>query len=192
MMNASMNEHPYAAQPQRDERPLAQSVFSGEARLRELEHLADTARKIRDQAAAELTRGSGAAHHIARERISIAERMLRKTQLEIAELRDQLNTPSGIRNTTPASTTAKDNELAILLGHSTGRFNQVGGAHAPLSLQQEDGHNRQYSAASHPHHSSGTASHKTSTPVSSAVIGTLVIFGLGVGALALGILAMLN
>lgn len=184
-MNASKNEYPHAPQPHGDASPLAQSSFSGLARLRELEHLADTARKIRDQAAAELTRGSGAAHHIARERISIAERMLRKTRLEITELRTQLSESGVSGNTTTPVTSARDNELAILLGYSKGRFNQVGGEHAPLELQQQHCTNRQHSAA---RHGVSAASHKTAPRTS--MLGTLIILALGIGALGLGILAI--
>lgn len=117
--------------------PLAQSAFSGEARLRELEHLAETARKVRDQAAAELTR-NGSTHHIARDRIAAAERMLRKTQQEIAELRAQLGpTP---RPAAPAAQVApQDFELAVLLGHSKARFNRGDTAQSGLQLQQDSG-----------------------------------------------------
>lgn len=117
--------------------PLAQSVFSGEARLRELEHLAETARKVRDQAAAELTR-NGSTHHIARDRIAAAERMLRKTQQEIAELRAQLGpTP---RPAAPSAQVApQDFELAVLLGHSKARFNRGDAGQSELQLQQVSG-----------------------------------------------------
>ena len=115
-------------------RPLAGSVFSGEARLRELEHLAETARKVRDQAAAELTR-SGSTHHIARDRIAAAERMLRKTQQEIAELRAQLG-PAAQPAAVP-SPQQNDFELAMLLGHSKARFNQADPSRPSLELQQD-------------------------------------------------------
>lgn len=114
------------------ERPLAQSALSGQARLLELEHLAETARKVRDQAAAELTRNTGSTHHIARDRMAAAERMLRKTQQEIAVLRH----PQGASATaaTPAAQ-RKDFELAVLLGHSKARFNLDNPS--PLSLQEQ-------------------------------------------------------
>ena len=108
------------------DKPLAQSALSGEARLRELEHLAETARKVRDQAAAELTRNSGSTHHVARERMAAAERMLRKTQQEIADLCEQLGTPG------PSATPAKDFELAVMLGHSRARFNLDGASQYSL------------------------------------------------------------
>ncbi|MFN2309246.1 MAG: hypothetical protein ABR553_05855 [Gammaproteobacteria bacterium] len=114
------------------ERPLAQSVFDGEARLRELGHLAETARKVRDQAAAELTRNSSA-HHIARERIAAAERMLRKTQKEIAELREK----QGVRAPAVEAGASGDFELAMLLGHSKARFNPEGDTQTPLQLQSD-------------------------------------------------------
>lgn len=117
--------------------PLAQSVFSGEARLRELEHLAETARKVRDQAAAELTRHSST-HHIARDRIAAAERMLRKTQQEIAELRAQLG-PTLRPAAPPAQVAPQDFELAVLLGHSKARFNRGDTAQTDLQLQQYAG-----------------------------------------------------
>lgn len=115
------------------DRPLAPSALSGEARLRELEHLAETARKVRDQAAAELTRNSGSTHHVARERMAAAERMLRKTHHEIAQLREQLVTAPASVGT--SATKAKDFELAVMLGHSRARFNLDG---APqYSLQEQ-------------------------------------------------------
>lgn len=117
--------------------PLAQSAFSGEARLRELEHLAETARKVRDQAAAELTRHSST-HHIARDRIAAAERMLRKTQQEIAELRAQLG-PTLRPAAPPAQVAPQDFELAVLLGHSKARFNRGDTAQTDLQLQQYAG-----------------------------------------------------
>lgn len=127
-------KYPILAAPEagNESRPLAGSALSGEARLRELQHLADTARKVRDQAAAELTR-NGSTHHIARDRIAAAERMLHKTQQEIAELRAQL----GPALRTPAAPTTKrdDFELAVLLGHSTARFAQGDAAQPALQLQ---------------------------------------------------------
>ncbi|MBI5463293.1 MAG: hypothetical protein HY941_14010 [Gammaproteobacteria bacterium] len=173
---------------------MAPSVFSGEARLRELEHLADTARKVRDQAAAELTRGSGATHHIARERIAAAERMLRKAQQEIAELRAQLAQPVTGTGATERTIAPQDFELAILLGHNKGRFNQVGGAHAPLELQQDVTQERRNVAAT----KAGTHTHTHATPKSGAgmadkrswAFGLLLVVGLGLG--AFGTYAMLN
>lgn len=148
-MNASTHSHitPTGKPAQNASTRLATSVFKGEARLRELEHLADTARKIRDQAAAELTRGVGSTHHIARERIAVAERMLRKTQLEMTELRQQLAKPHSAASVTADTNPSKDMELAILLGHNRGRFSQVGGEHEPLELLQDVRVSRQRSSA---------------------------------------------
>lgn len=116
------------------ERPLATSAFNGQARLRELEHLAETARKVRDQAASELTRG-GSTHHIARDRISAAERMLAKTQKEIAELRAQLG-PS-VNPTSVQSPKPKDFELAMMLGHSKASFNRDEAGQIAYEIQQD-------------------------------------------------------
>lgn len=163
------------------ERPLAQSAFSGEARLRELEHLADTARKVRDQAAAELTRGSGTTHHVARERIAAAERMLRKSQQEIAELRAQRAQPVTGTGAPQPSITAQDFELAVLLGHNKGRFNQVGGVHAPLELQQDvtaaiSKASIRHTQAHHRASKSGAGGKRNWT------FGALLALGLGLGA----------
>lgn len=161
------------------ERPLAESAFSGEARLRELEHLADTARKVRDQAAAELTRSSGATHHVARERIAAAERMLRKIQRETAELYARMP----VAGTAPFHTTIapRDFELAVLLGHNKGRFNQVGETHAPLELQQEAG--RQGLATAHARRAQTHGTSKTGHDGKRAwTFGLLLIAGLGLGA----------
>ena len=195
-MSASIFDRklPQAHPVQGGDRTLAQSVFKGEARLRELEHLADTARKVRDQAAAELTRGSGATHHIARERIGIAERMLHKTQQEIAELRTQLAIPGNNGAFAPTSIPAKDIELAILLGHNRGRFNHVGGDHAPLELQQEfsTAGQRIAAATSSPTHRYNPADPASNTGANKAsrTFGLLLILGLGIG--ALGTFAMVN
>ena len=132
-MHASKHTVPTApAQTRNESRPLAGSVFSGEARLRELQHLAETARKVRDQAAAELTR-NGSTHHIARDRIAAAERMLRKTQQEIAELRALLG--PAVQVPAAPATRRNDFELAVLLGHSPTRFNQGDSAQPSLQLQ---------------------------------------------------------
>ena len=114
------------------DKPLAQSALSGEARLRELEHLAETARKVRDQAASELTRNSGSTHHVARERMAAAERMLRKTQQEIAQLHDQLGTAKSAK--VPSAEPSNDFELAVMLGHSRARFNLDGAS--PYTLEE--------------------------------------------------------
>jgi hypothetical protein len=171
---------------------LAQSVFKGEARLRELEHLADTARKVRDQAAAELTRGSGATHHIARDRIGAAERMLRKSQLEIAELRAQLAIPGDMSAATTSAIAPQDLELAIMLGHNKGRFNQVGGEHAPLELQQDTrlGRHRVTVTAQTRQHSQANLATDSARDKRHRAISLVLLIGLMIG--ALGTAAMLN
>lgn len=180
-MHANIDEHKsrqVQSQNQSGERPLAPSAFSGAARLRELEHLADTARKVRDQAAAELTRGSGATHHVARERVAVAERTLRKAQQEIAELRARLN-PSGT-GAAQIAITAQDFELAVLLGHNKGRFNQVGDAHAPLELQQEVMFGRQAMAAANA--PSRDVSKSGGAGKRAWAFSLLLVAGLGLGA----------
>ncbi len=194
-MCASIYEHKPRQSPQTQggERPLATSVFSGEARLRELEHLADTARKVRDQAPAELTRGSGAAHHIARERIAAAERMLRKAQQEMVELRAQLAQPVTGTGAPETTITSQDFELAVLLGHNKGRFNQVGGAHAPLELEQDIAHGRQVvgtSKAGARHPQTNATSKSSMAGKRTWTFSLLLVVGLGLG--AFGTYAMLN
>ena len=105
----------------RGDHPLAQSAFNGENRLRELEHLAETARKVRDQAAADLTR-NGNTHHIARDRLAAAERMLQKTKKEMQELRAQLGLDKPKPKPKPTPQSAEDFELAMLLGNSNKRL----------------------------------------------------------------------
>lgn len=194
-MCASITEHKSRQSPQIQSRepPLATSAFKGEARLRELEHLADTAHKVRDQAAAELTRGSGATHHIARERIAAAEQMLRKAQSEIVELRAQLAhaTPGAPE----ATITRQDFELAVLLGHNKGRFNQVGGAHAPLELAQDSAHGRPRTTTTktgtrHSQAYAATAKSSSMGGKRAWTFGVLLVVGLGLG--AFGTYAMLN
>lgn len=176
------------------ERPLAESVFSGEARLRELEHLAETARKVRDQAAAELTR-SGSTHHIARDRIAAAERMLRKTQQEITELRARLGPVT--RPAAPApQANPRDFELAVLLGHSKARFNRGEATQNSLQIQQDNGGRP---AASHgrtgvKRPAGSTARRSAGSPNASLgrtlVFSILVAFGVSVG--AIGTYAVVN
>lgn len=131
-MHAKQSQQPLQPQSGGTERPLATSAFKGQARLRELEHLAETARKVRDQAASELTRG-GSTHHIARDRIGAAERMLKKTQQEIAELRAQLGPAA---DPAAAKPKAKDFELAMMLGHSKASFNRDEAGQMAYEIQQ--------------------------------------------------------
>ena len=193
-MSASIYDHkPLPSTPvQGDAGPLAQSVFKGEARLRELEHLADTARKVRDQAAAELTRGSGATHHIARDRIGAAERMLRKSQQEITELRAQLAIPGNTGATLASTIAPQDLELAIMLGHTKCRFNQVGGEHAPLELQQDArlGSQRLTATTQTRRHGQANLVSDTAKGKSHKVVSLVLLIGLVIG--ALGTVAMLN
>lgn len=130
-MHAKQSQPSLQPQSGDTERPLATSAFKGQARLRELEHLAETARKVRDQAASELTR-SGSTHHIARDRIGAAERMLRKTHQEIAELRAQL----GPELNPTAAPKPQDFELAMMLGHSKASFNRDEAGQMAYEIQQ--------------------------------------------------------
>ncbi len=131
-MHAKKSQQPLQPRSGAIDRPLATSAFKGQARLRELEHLAETARKVRDQAASELTRG-GATHHIARDRIGAAERMLQKTQQEIAELRAHLGpTPDPAAAPKP-----KDFELAMMLGHNKATFNRDEAGQLAYEIQQD-------------------------------------------------------
>lgn len=182
------------AQTSAEDRPLAQSVFSGEARLRELEHLAETARKVRDQAAAELTR-NGSTHHIARDRIAAAERMLRKTQQEIAELRAQLGPVAPPAPKAPPQ--PQDFELAVLLGHSKARFNRDGAFQSTLALQQDTPYGAQGLPAAlpgsskHPAYSS-VDTVETKTPSSWRTLAFSLLVTLGIGLGALGTYAIIN
>lgn len=157
------------------ERPLAQSALSGQARLIELEHLAETARKVRDQAASELTRNNGATHHVARERMAAAERMLRKTQQEIAELRSRQNMPGAAA--APADQ-RKDFELAVLLGHSKARFNLDAPPQLTLQEQQFSRRERDETRAQ------SWRSARNTSGWRSLALATLVSIGIGLGALA--------
>lgn len=166
---------PPAPRDTASERPLAQSALSGEARLRELEHLAETARKVRDQAASELTRNSGATHHIARDRMAAAERMLRKAQQEIAELRGRQNVADAA--TTPAAQ-RKDFELAVMLGHSKARFNLDNPSQLTLQEQEFSHRNRDDGRTQGKRAARGTSSWR------SLMFGLLAITGIGIGTLA--------
>lgn len=167
---------PSAALEAAGDRPLAPSALSGEARLRELEHLADTARKVRDQAASELTRNSGSTHHVARERMAAAERMLRKAQQEIAQLREA----QGIGGTgAPAGQQAKDFELAVMLGHSRARFNVEGGS--TLSLQERPAPQRSHDIKS----AAGKRGRQAPSLWRLLGFGLLIAVGIGIGSQAI-------
>lgn len=158
------------------EAPLAQSALSGVARLRELEHLAETARKVRDQAAGELTRNHGTTHHIARDRMAAAERMLRKTQQEIAELREQLG--NSITAAAPQSgAQPKDFELAVMLGHSRARFNLE--TSPQLTLQEQH-----FSLRSRDEGRAPKRAAQTTSTLRTFTFGLLAVAGIGIGALA--------
>ncbi len=134
-MRATKFQHGHQQPAQQcSDQPLAQSVFNGDARLRELEHLAETARKVRDQAAAELTR-TGGTHHIARDRIAAAERMLAKAKKEMAELRTKMGPVQPPPKPQQAPKQSADFELAVLLGHSKASFNRDQTAATTLEMQ---------------------------------------------------------
>lgn len=142
--------------PHGDSRRLATSAFSGETRLRELEHLAETARRVRDQATAELAR-QGSAHHIARDRIAAAERMLQKAEKEIAELQAKLATAPQPAAKPDAATSSQDFELAVMLGHSKARFNRGAQAAGGFQLEQDKCGPTHRPAAARPNAGAGKA-----------------------------------
>lgn len=175
-MHATHYQHTQtpAARETTGETALSQSALSGVARLRELEHLAETARKVRDQAAGELTRNHGTTHHIARDRMAAAERMLRKTQQEIVELREQL----GNSITTPVSSAQpKDFELAVMLGHSRARFNLESSPQLTLQEQHFALRNRNDERASK-RSAQGASAWRT------VAFGLVLSAGVGIGGLA--------
>lgn len=157
------------------ERPLAKSALSGAARLIELEHLAETARKVRDQAASELTRNNGSTHHVAHERMAAAERMLRKAQQEIAELRSCENLSGAA--TTPAEQ-RKDFELAVLLGHSKARFHLDTPSQLTLQEQQFSRRNREDRRTSSKHNADSASGWRM------LAFAVLIVAGIGIGAMA--------
>lgn len=149
-MQSTKYQNPSSQPDQRANKPLAKSVFDGENRLRELEHLAETARKVRDQAAADLTR-NGSAHHIARDRLASAERMLQKTRQEMAELRRQLGLQAApAKAATKQSNKAQDFELAMLLGHSKARFSLDDVGPDSFQIEPENGAQAQPSSKTRP------------------------------------------
>lgn len=201
MPSTSVQHHPFPA-PRSDDQPLAPSASSGAARLRELEHLAETARRVRAQAAAELAR-PGSTHHIARDRIAAAERMLHKAKKEIAELRAALGTahPSLPQPPMPRpASAAQDFELAVLLGHHGTTRRSQGGQNAS-GLQLERGKpapRRPQTAAGTTTKTTGTvpsraaASRHAAAPVSRGhrlALGLLVVFGVGLAGFGLHMLS---
>lgn len=99
--------------PEREK--LAETPFSGKARLRELEQLAKTARRVRDDAEMELA-DSRTSRAIAEQRISTCERTIRKAEEEMAELRAELYHSENLDSDGNDYKSAEDFELAVLLG----------------------------------------------------------------------------
>lgn len=101
-----------------DHEKLAETPFSGKARLRELEQLAKTARRVREDAERELA-NSSTSRAIAEQRISTCDRTIRKAEEEMAELRAELYHREQLDGEDSDFSSAEDFELAVLLGKST-------------------------------------------------------------------------
>lgn len=155
---AKMARTPAPDQDQ-DSRPLADTGSSGIERLRELEKLLSTARRVRKLAEAEISQGKNLEQ--ARHRFDAANRMQRKVERELLRLRSELASqhpevnqvwtpgdpvgrkPSAARR--PAGAEAEnpsrpqpapgDFELSVMLGKNRARWNQPGTT--AFDLQQE-------------------------------------------------------
>ena len=120
---ASRHENPglrvVGAQPGQETSPdrekLAETPFSGNARLRELQQLANTARRVREDAERELA-DSRTSRAIAEQRISTCERTIRKAEEEMAEIRADLYHREHLGDDASDFKSSEDFELAVLLG----------------------------------------------------------------------------
>lgn len=101
-----------------DRERLAETPFTGEARLHELEQLAKTARRVREDAERELA-DSRTSRAIAEQRISTCERTIRKAEEEMAEIRADLYHRQHLDREASDFQSAEDFELAVLLGKAT-------------------------------------------------------------------------
>ncbi|WJW76094.1 hypothetical protein QVG61_03095 [Thiohalobacter sp. IOR34] len=130
-----------------EDAPLAEGTARGEARLRELEHLLETARQVREQAAQEIQLSSST-HQAAQQRIAAAERMERKAAQELERLRLELTrrelrerrcwSPGDPLPPPPAGRpqgTATDFEIALLTGSPRPR---IGTGRADFELASAD------------------------------------------------------
>lgn len=135
-----------APQSDQDTRPLAETGTSGIDRLRELEKLLDTARKVRKLADSEIAQGKNLER--AQQRFDAANRMQRKVERELLKLRSELanehpevnqvwspGDPVGRKSTSrkpkvnaepPSAPQPGDFELSVMLGKDKARWNQPG------------------------------------------------------------------
>ncbi|WP_297528455.1 hypothetical protein [Thiohalobacter sp.] len=181
---------------------IAPSAATGADRVRELEHLLETARKVRDQADAELT-STRFMNEAARKRIEAARRMEQKVEAELRRLRLETARREGrnvwapgdpLPTETPASDT--DFEVALLTGSPRPRLRRDPSesdlrlaedaprpapppqAAAPQGRSRSSTrHDRQRPAAAAPARRRGST-------LRSLAIAVIVALGIGVGAAA--------
>lgn len=103
-----------------EHKKLAETPFSGKARLRELEQLAKTARRVREDAERELA-DSRTSRAIAEQRIATCERTIRRAEEEMAEIRADLYQGEHLDGDESDFKSSEDFELAVLLGKTARR-----------------------------------------------------------------------
>jgi len=179
-----------------EDAPLPEGALSGEARLRELEHLLRTATEVREQAEREML-NSTAAHEAARQRIAAAERMQHKAEQELVRLRTELareelrkgkcwSPGDPLREHHPATPTS-DFEVAMLTG--TARPLMGGGstlAREPAQLSISEEQPARPAAATHRHPRSRTQEHRApkGRGLRGFALGMIVLAGIAMGAAA--------
>lgn len=181
---------------------IAPSAATGADRVRELEHLLETARKVRDQADAELA-STSAMNEAARKRIEAARRMEQKVEAELRRMRLETARREGrkvwapgdpLPTETPARST--DFEVALLTGSPRPRLRRDP-SESDLRLAEDEPrpapppraatprgksgrrtpHDRRRAAAAAPARRRGSA-------LRSLAIAVIVTLGVGLGAAA--------
>ena len=179
-----------------EDAPLPEGALSGEARLRELEHLLRTATEVREQAEREML-NSTAAHEAARQRIAAAERMQHKAEQELVRLRTELareelrkgkcwSPGDPLREHRPATPTS-DFEVAMLTGTARplmGTGGTLAGEPAQLSIRDEQSVRPAVATHRHPRSRMQEQGGRKGRRLRGFALGMIVLAGIAIGAAA--------
>ena len=179
-----------------EDAPLPESALSGEARLRELEHLLRTATEVRKQAEQEML-NSTAAHEAARQRIAAAERMQHKAEQELVRLRTELareklrkgkcwSPGDPLREHHPATPTS-DFEVAMLTGTARplmGRHGTLAGEQAQFSISEEQQARPASTSRRPPRSRTQEQTARNGRGLRGLALGMIVLAGVAMGATA--------
>ncbi|HEB99149.1 MAG TPA: hypothetical protein ENJ05_06565, partial [Thiotrichales bacterium] len=178
-----------------EDAPLPEGALSGEARLRELEHLLRTATEVREQAEREML-NSTAAHEAARQRIAAAERMQHKAEQELVRLRTELareelrkgkcwSPGDPLREHHPATPTS-DFEVAMLTGTARPLMGSGSPVREPAQFSISEEQPARPAATAHRHPRSRTQEQKArkGRGLRGFALGMIVLAGIAMGAAA--------